>query len=474
MELIHFDNLKKSSIFSINSESGKAMKQLTLSQKISYAMGGLALNFANLVISQWLLKLYVPSQDKALVGGFLFSIIFLVGRIVDGITDPLIGYWSDHLKSKRGRRIPFILWGFIPVAIVSFLLWVPPFPEQKHWFNAVYIFVLVQLFFIFWTIIANPYLSLLPEITSDLKERVNISTMQAGFIMAGTLLFGVMGPLKQSFGWIGIGIITGAITIISFLPTLIKIKQKSTIEDNIESAVKEKYQLGIIFQWARTTFKNRSFIFLLTATSLFWFSLNLIILVIPFFVQYVLFQTDNEVVLLMLPFLLANLVFFFVFNFLAKKYGKYRIFLIVLLGSALTMPLLFFVGDIPWIDPMLQTEITMGLIGTFVAGFMMLPFAILSDVIDYDEQLTGKRREGIYFGIQSIFQKTSIGVSISAATYIMYIGSENEPNPLGLKFIPVLAGVFALLAFIVFLKYPIREKEGKIYLLPDKKGKGSD
>ena len=151
------------------------MKRLGFGVKLSYAAGGLALNFANLLISQWLLRLYAPSLSGALVAPALFSVIFLVGRIVDGITDPLVGYLSDTFRSKRGRRKPFILFALVPTALVSALMWFPPHPGGGHWINGVFIFALVQLFFIFWTILANPYMSMIPQLTPDAKERIDIT-----------------------------------------------------------------------------------------------------------------------------------------------------------------------------------------------------------------------------------------------------------------------------------------------------------
>lgn len=436
------------------------MGQLTIGQKISYATGGLALNLANLVISQWLLKLYVPSKDTALVSAGLFAAIFLIGRVVDGITEPIAGYLSDNFRSKRGRRIPFILAMTLPTAIVSFLLWVPPFPNQMHWLNAVWVFTLVQLFFICWSLLANPYMALLPEITSDLKERVNISTMQAVFLMLGTLVFGVMGPIKEALGWIGIGIITGVITVVSFTPTLLAIKEKPS-----DAAVipHEKFSPITIFQWAKTTFKNRPFVYLLIANSFLWFALNMVILLVPFWTQYVLGKTDADVVKLMAPFLASNIVFFFVFNFLSGKLGKYAAYCITLGSAGITMGSLFFVGMIPG-DKMLQSQICMALIGIPVAGIMILPPALLSDVIDYDETLTGKRREGIYVGMNAIFQKIAIGISIATATFMMYAGGSMTPTETGLKWISISAGVFAFIALAIFRGYSIREKDGKAYI----------
>ncbi len=437
------------------------MQQLTLSKKLSYAMGGMALNLANLVISQWLLKLYVSSRDTALVAGTLFSLIFLIGRVVDGITEPIAGFLSDHWRSKRGRRIPFIMTMTLPAALITFLLWTPPFPNQMHWLNAVYVFTLVQLFFICWSMLANPYMALLPEITSDLDERVNISTLQAVFLMIGTLIFGVMGPIKDALGWVGIGIVAGGLTIISFTPTVFAIKEKPS---DTGGEARERLRFGMIFDWARTTFKNRAFGYLLAATSFLWFALNMIILLVPFWVQYVLGLTDREVVLLMGPLLAANILFFFVFNYLAKKYGKYAIFLLTLASAAVTMPLLYLVGSLPFGDALQQSQVVMALIGIPVAGIMILPFALLSDVIDYDETLTGRRREGIYVGVQAIFQKIAIGISIAVAAAMMYAGGDTKPTELGLKLISLTAGVFALVSLLIFSRYPIREKDGKAYI----------
>ena len=137
-------------------------------------------------------------------------------------------------------------------------------------------------------------------------------------------------------------------------------------------------------------------------------------------------------------------------------------FLVVLGGAAIFMPLLAFVGYFNIFTPMIQTQIIMGFVGVFMSGFIMLPFALLADVIDYDEVLTGKRREGIYFGVQAIFQKVSIGISISIAGVLMYFGAANTPSLTGLKLIPVAAGITSLIAFFMFLKYQLREKDGKI------------
>ncbi|MCU0845403.1 MAG: MFS transporter, partial [Spirochaetes bacterium] len=89
---------------------------------------------------------------------------------------------------------------------------------------------------------------------------------------------------------------------------------------------------------------------------------------------------------------------------------------------------------------------------------------LLADVIDYDETLTGRRREGIYFGVQAIFQKIAIGLSIAVATALMYAGGSETPSVWGLRMISASAGAAALVSLAFFTRYPIREKDGKAFV----------
>ncbi|MCB1173453.1 MAG: MFS transporter [Leptospiraceae bacterium] len=433
---------------------------ITHFQKLCYGMGGLAMNLTNLVISQWILKRYVPNVQAALVPVAVFSVIFMVGRITDAITDPLIGYWSDKLRHPRGRRNPFILYGVLPFAIIYFLLWVPPV-DQMHWLNSLYAFIVIQLYFIFYTIVVTPYLALLPEITRDITARVNITTIQAYFVMLGTIVFALIGTLIKEFGWIWPGLLVAALTLVSFLPTPLSIREKATDRSADQGPAS-------LLVWVRLTFKNRPFIYLILSTSFYWFGLNLLIMLVPYWVQDFLGLNEDSVALLMGPFLGMNILFFLVFNILTRKLGKYYMYMLTCLGSALVVPVLTVVGATSLLDGFLakqtQSIVAMGLIGIPVAGFLILPFAILSDIADYDEQLSGERREGIYFGVQAIFQKSMIGFSILIFGFVVLSGTTSV-NLAGLSFLPLLCALSFLAAFVAFWRYPIRDKNGVIALL---------
>jgi GPH family glycoside/pentoside/hexuronide:cation symporter len=153
----------------------------------------------------------------------------------------------------------------------------------------------------------------------------------------------------------------------------------------------------------------------------------------------------------MLPFIGLNLIGFFIFNWLAKRIGKFRGFLVVLGSSALIFPLIALGGVLPFGSPLVRTQIAVALAGLPVAGFAVLPFALLSDVIDLDSEQSGIRREAIYFGVQAIFQKSMIGVSV-----VCFAGIHEKSGPTGLNWIALAAGVACALGFIAFCFYPVR------------------
>lgn len=431
------------------------MNKVSLKIKFSFAAGGIALNLANLSISQWLLKRYLPDKESALVSSAVFLTAFFIGRLIDGLMDPIIGNWSDNLQSKSGRRLPFIRAMLIPAALVSVLIWLPPTPDAMSKVNSIFIFIMIQLFFIFWTALANPFMALLPELTPDKNERISISTMLAVCYMIGTILFAFTGSVIDTFGYRGLGLGIGAVIILSFLPAAILIKEKPPEQKINQPEAGKNFKIAANLKEALT---NKPFVILLAATSLFWFSLNSVTVIIPFWIEAALGGTAGDVPLVMAPFILANIIFFFVFSRIAKTRGKYPAFIITLAGSALGLFLFTLQNSRLSIIPMMiQTQICMGIFGIFVAGFLMLPNALLADVIDFDEQQHGKRREGLFFGLQSIFQKVTIGLSISVSSVLMYTGGGSSASVFGLKLITATGGITAIAAMIIFLKYPLKE-----------------
>jgi GPH family glycoside/pentoside/hexuronide:cation symporter len=400
------------------------------------------MNLANLVLTEWFYERYVVG---GVISTMAFSIIILAGRITDGLSDPFLAYWTDNTRSRWGRRIPFLLFGTLPFAIVSFLLWIPP-QHANELLRLGYATILAQAYFLLYGLVITPYLALLPEIAGSTNDRLNLTTGQGVAALAGTLCFAFAGLIVQHFGFVGLGVMVGLAILISYYPIPLVISEW-------ERAPGAKASLKVLFRWIADVVGNRTFLPLLISTSLYWFALNLLLMLVPRWVQVQLGLEKEAVTWLMLPFIVVNLVAFFIFNWLAKRFGKYRSFLLVF---ALTVLVFGLVGVSDRIQIGLSqffiAQCIVGLAGVPVGGFGVIAFALLADVIDEDSTRRGLHREAIFFGVQAIFQKSTIGLSAVAFGWLQTFGSSESFH--GCAF---LAAAVCLAGLFVFARFPIRK-----------------
>ena len=138
--------------------------------KVSYGFGAVAFGVKDNGFSYFLLIFYsqVIGMDARLVGIALF-----LSMCVDAFFDPILGYWSDNLRSKWGRRHPFMYAAAVPIAATYFLLWSPPQGwEDFHLF--LYLLGLSIVVRMLISIYEIPSTALAPELTDDYDERSSL------------------------------------------------------------------------------------------------------------------------------------------------------------------------------------------------------------------------------------------------------------------------------------------------------------
>jgi hypothetical protein len=99
--------------------------KLSYWQKLLYSAGSLGVALSYQAFAAYIQFLYI---DQLGLKAQLVGIGWAVYGVWNAINDPLAGYWSDRTRTRVGRRIPWILAGFIPVGLFFYLLWVPPAP----------------------------------------------------------------------------------------------------------------------------------------------------------------------------------------------------------------------------------------------------------------------------------------------------------------------------------------------------------
>ena len=145
--------------------------------KFFYGFGSLAYGIKDNAFNYFLLFVYVQvfglSPDLA-------GLAILLMLVIDAISDPLIGYYSDNMKSRWGRRHPFMYFSAVPVAISFFLIWDPPdnlTQSQLFWF----LLIVGAIIRTAITIYEIPSNALGPELSKDYVERSSLLSYRYWF-----------------------------------------------------------------------------------------------------------------------------------------------------------------------------------------------------------------------------------------------------------------------------------------------------
>ncbi|MEW6201427.1 MAG: MFS transporter [bacterium] len=429
--------------------------ELKFPEKIAYASGQLSISLLNQVVVMWAMYRYAPPEGKGatLVPIALAGMVMTIGRIVDAVTDPLVAYISDRLKTPWGRRKPLIAVGAPFLFAFFYLLWTPPGETYSQTANFIYFALIMGLFWAAYTVPLIPYMSLLPEIAVTSHERVNVSTWVAVFIIIG-MMSGFLGSsyLIENFSYRTMGLIFGAVSLVFYYIVALFVKERVQVTS--------EYSKINIVSAVGATLKNRPFPIYLFARFSFEFGWNMLAGGMTYMVTVILGESEGAVGLYLAPVLVAAFLSFPFVTLLSDRIGKKKLFLLTMVVIAVLLSLMFFIGKFPISLPLkMQGYIVMMLMGPPMACFFILPNAILADIVDYDEKMTGLRREGMYFGVQGLVMKTGISFSATAVGFLFAAFGYSKDNDLGIRLLGPVAGACIFLAFILFLFYPLGEKK---------------
>ena len=381
--------------------------------KAAYGLPAFALAVVGIPVYVYIPKFYsdVVGIDIAVMG-----IILLAVRLFDAVSDPLIGVLSDRTHTRFGRRRPYILAGGISVALTMFFLFTPPNdPTENHtlWFG-VWIFAL----FLCWTAVTVPFESLGPELTFDYNERTSLFAVRDGMLIAGTLAAAISPALvgalfgtspspegeRRKFFWLAV----------CYAPFLIgtctwcvyRIRESKVMLPSAAATV-------TTLQGWRSIRANRPFMILLAAYTISAIGSNLPATLILYYVEYVLQSTRADLFLML--YFVTGILFLPAWIKVAGRYGKKQAWLLSMaINTGIFLGVLFLGPGDEWLYGVLVVGSGLGFGAT-----LALPSAIQADVIDYDELLTGKRREGLYIGIWSIAKKLAAAVGVGTALAFM-------------------------------------------------------
>lgn len=435
------------------------LKSITKGKMWCYALGQLGWSMLSGLIGSWLVYFYQPAKTEIDAGMTLFipqgtvvfgvltiiGLITAAGRIFDAITDPLIGSLSDNCRSKLGRRIPFLKFSALPLAIVTVLVFCAPVRTVSQ-INTVWLCVFVTLYYFLITCYCTPYTSLIAELAHTQEEKLQISTCISLTFIVGTAIAYVAPVIwnifMSSFGMerinamrLTFGIISGISIVFLFIPVF-TINEKDYV-----NIVPSKTNM---FSSLLKTFKNHDFKIFVTQDLVYWFALTLFQTGLAFFVTQ-LFKLPEEFATYMFVGLTAvSLLFYPVVNLMARKIGKKACVFVAFMAFCLTFFLTGLAGDFLVVKPEVQAVIVV-VLGSFpMAIFGILPQAMVADIAQCETVETGENRSGMFFAARTFAFK--FGQSVAMLTF-------TSLGTLGYRLVAITASIFCLIGGFCLLRY---------------------
>lgn len=403
------------------------------------------------------------------------SFAAVAGIVWDAINDPLMGKLSDRVRTRWGRRRPFLLYGAVPFALAFVALWWAP-PWESQWALALHVTLAYILSDTLQTVVSVPYYALTPELTPDYDERTSLTAWRMFFNMGSSLAVAILAPeivdttvaagFTEQQGYLVVASLFGALAVVPLWMIVAFVRERPPAESIDPPSLSET---------VRATWQNVPFRYLSVLYMLNWITFDLVGLMLPFFVKWQVAQGDASAkvhlggasIAMESVFLGSMLVVAVLalplWTALARRWGKRWAYMsatgswiVVQLALLAVMP-----GDVA-----LGIGLA-ALAGVSVAAAHVLPEAMIPDVVDVDELQTGHRNEGVYYGAKNLLRKITGAVAIFVALQVLswtgyepssagHVAEQPEAAMLAIRLLTGPGGaVLLVLATLVAWRYPL-------------------
>lgn len=378
-------------------------------QRIGYGVSDFACNLIWQMISLYLLFFYT---DIMALNAAAVSLMFLLTRFFDGITDLLVGYLIDHTHTRWGKSRPYFLFGAIPFALFAYLCFsVPDFSANG---KLIYAYVTYFGLSLSYTIVNVPMASILPSLTADTDERTALSTTRKFFAFLGATVVSAtalrfvaaFGEGNQAKGFRILMIIFGFISCLVFLFTFFNVREIPTKQENISlkkvlSSLKMNrpwliFAVNILFMWTGYFIQTSALVYYYTVvigSQALSVSVATIMSVVP---------------------MLAN----FLVPTLAKRLGKRNLYILSSLIQAVGLVFIL----------LAKQEQLLILAGAVISaiGYGMkesIYFSMQADPVDYGEWKTGINVSGSLSAINGFLGKVAQAIAGALAGFLLAWGN---------------------------------------------------
>lgn len=417
-------------------------KQVGLLEKIGYGLGDTAGNFVYQSVLLLLGFFYteVYGLDTATVAS-----IFLVVRIVDAITDPLMGALVDRTNTKWGKYRPYLIILCIPYAIASVLVFtVPDFGPEGKVIYAYSTYITLMLLF---TATNIPYGAMTGVMTSDPEERASINATRFMFATGGGLIVtSLVLPLTEfwenpAIGYRNAMMLMGLLSIVLFVICFATTKERVKgveVKDAKQSLIKD---LVLVF-------KNDQYRLVALATLLMVTAQTIKNTTQLYYITIYVEDAVKYSALFLSIWMVGGMIGAQLASKLLKVMDKKRAYILLLLICAGLSALSWGMGN---------SNIVAIMILQFFVGFfnqMIAPiwFTFTADSVDYGELKFKRRMDGLTLSFTLFSLKLGLSIGGAVALTIMgYYGYMSGGVEQSTKATQGILFVFSVVPALVFI-----------------------
>ena len=436
-------------------------EKLPLSKQIAYSLGQFGWSLLSGIIGSYLIFYYIPTKESG-ISVFIPQVVFIgfvsvigaitmLGRLFDAITDPWIATLSDRSKSKKGRRISFMQMSSLPLAITTVLVFWSPINGESS-LNALFLTVMLLLFYLFITMYVTPFFALLSELGHTPEERLNLSTfisvtwfLGAAVASQAPVLWGLfegMGFDKVSSVRIALLILSAIALVFLYIP-VIAIDEKRYCE-SVPSELK-------MIDSMKATFRNKEFRIFVLSDLVYWVAITIFQSSLLYYITILLKLPESMFGLLFMGLGVGSFLFYVPINIIAKKTGKKTLLIIAFFLFLLVYAYGALLGTLPF-DTTIQAYLLVLLAAIPMAVFGILPNVVIADIAEYDARKTGIRREGMFFGTRTFMSKIGQMISMLLLSGLLLSGGDVS-NEMSIRLTAITAAIFCAIGLVLLLMY---------------------
>lgn len=418
-----------------------AYEKLSLKEKIGYGMGDAGSCMIWSVLALYLTWFYtdVYGLDAGIVGT-----LFLVIRIFDAFSDPIMGAICDRTRTRWGKFRPWLLWMAVPFGLGAVLMFTTPYLSMNG--KIIYAWVTYLIMSLIYTAINIPYCSVAGVITLNQKERLGCLSWR--FFLNGLATLIVSSSILPLTDWLGDGdrasgfqltmlIMGGAATLMflfcfsSIKERVVSIKTNDTLRKDLNDII-----------------KNDQWLLMITITFLNVFPAFIRGAVTIYYATYVMQASVGFITFFMALGVACNMLGSVIAKPLTDRFDKVKLFRIINIILGILSFALWFV-DPHSLAPLLTLFIVINILHLIQSGPIL--WAMMSDVDDYGDWKFGKRLTGISFAGNLFMLKMGLAVAGAIVAWILswtgYVANQGQQNP------QTLQGIIMMFSLLPMVSY---------------------